>query len=144
MSCIICKVAPAPVQELQAAIDVLQAEQAAQREAISAFVAQLARADAQLQACTGAVEVLTEQHSAADSELHSMRSAMTEQQVHLTGLAAECDRRHETAMRMQQTMATETALLGQQVTTPLLRLENAARIVPSSPSGPLRTPHWMV
>ena len=126
MSCIICltmpgdcEVTPARVQALQAAMDALQAEQAAQREAISAFKAQLTTADNQLQACTGAVEVLTEQHGAADTQLRSMHSAMTEQQVHLTELAAECDRRHETAMKMQQTTATEAALLGQQVCTPL-------------------------
>ncbi len=100
-------------------MDALQAEQTNQREAIGAFTAQLATADTQLQACTGAVGVLTVQHGAADSQLHSMRSAMTEQQVHLTELAAECDRRHETAMKLQQTMATETASLCQQVTTPL-------------------------
>ena len=96
-------------------MEALQCEQASQREAISSFTAQLAAVDTNLQVCMGAVEVMTEQQGAAGSQLQSVHMAMREQQTHMIELAVECDRRHETAMKMQQTAATEMALIGKQV-----------------------------
>ena len=120
----------AVVQELQAVMDALRGEQANQREAIGTFTARLAAVDNKLQLCVDTMALLNKEHSMADNQLHSVRTAMTEQQAHLTELTIECDRRHETAMKMQQTMATETALIGQQVST------RAAIRSPDSASSP--------
>lgn len=85
-------------------MEVLQREQVAQREAISVFSTQL-------------VEAVNFADKATQEQLQSVHSAMADQQAHLGQLAAECDRRHETAMRLQQTVAAEAAGLGQQVGT---------------------------
>jgi len=103
------------VQELQATIEALQREQAIQREAISGFFGQLSAVSMNLEACMAATEALTQQRAAANVQLQSMRSIMTEQQAHMGQMASECDRRHETAMKLQQTVATETSLFSQQV-----------------------------
>ena len=103
------------VQELQATVEALQREQAVQHEAISGFTTQLAAVSVNLEACMAATEALTQQRAAANVQLQSMRSIMTEQQTHLSVMASECDRRHETAMKLQQTVATETSLFSQQV-----------------------------
>ena len=103
------------MQELQATIEALQREQAIQREAISGFFGQLSAVSMNLEACMAATEALTQQRAAANVQLQSMRSIMTEQQAHMVQMASECDRRHETAMKLQQTVATETSLFSQQV-----------------------------
>ena len=127
-------------------MDALQSEQASQREAISCFTAQLAAGDTDLQACMRAVEVMTEQHEVAGSQLHSVRMAMRGQQTHLTELAVECDRRHEAAMKIQHSAATETAILGQQVSTVRRKLYGrpAYCISPSSSSDVLCSLRRMV
>ena len=104
---------------MQTALDALQREQAAQREAISGFTAGLAAAEAKSQACMEVIDALAERHSAADSQLRSMGAAVKQQQAQLIELAAECDRRHETAMKMQQTAATMMSQFSRQVRTPL-------------------------
>ena len=104
---------------MQTALDALQREQAAQREAISSFMAGLEAAEAKSQACMEVVDTLAERHSAADSQLRSMTAAVKQQQAQVIELAAECDRRHETAMKMQQTAATEMSLFSRQVRTSL-------------------------
>lgn len=133
------EVASAAAQELQKAMNALRGEQATQSKAIGGFAAQLAAADIKLQSCVGAVAVLSEEHTAADARLHSMRTVVTEHQAHLTELAAECDRRHETAMKMQQTMATETALLTQQVSPVVRQQKVGVCIVPSRSEFPVHS-----
>ena len=47
-----------------------------------------------------------------------MQKALAQQGENLGELAAECNRRHKAAMRLQQTVASETALLTRQVSLP--------------------------
>ena len=47
-----------------------------------------------------------------------MQKALAQQGENLGELAAECNRRHEAAMRLQQTVASETAVLTQHVSLP--------------------------
>ena len=103
------------VQDLQGAIESLQTEQALQCKAFSTFTAEFVAVSSGMQNCQHSADALTKQQAQAAARLDSMQAAVATQQAHISELLAECNRRHETAMRLQQTAATETALLSQQV-----------------------------
>ena len=107
------------MQDLQRTVETLQAEQASQCKAFSDFTAELVAATSGMQSCQHSTDALTQQQAHAAARLDSMQAAVAKQQAHLSELLAECSRRHETAMRLQQTAATETALLSQQVSETL-------------------------
>lgn len=116
------------VQDLQGAIESLQTEQALQCKAFSTFTAEFVAVSSGMQNCQHSADALTKQQAQAAARLDSMQAAVATQQAHITELLAECDRRHETAMRLQQTAATETALLSQQASRFLHHLQAEAAI----------------
>ena len=120
---------PLKAQDLQGAIETLQAEQASQCKAFSTFTAELVAVSSGMQSCQHSADALTKQQAQAAARLDSMQAAVAMQQAHIAELLAECDRRHETAMRLQQTAATEAALLSQQVSESLDYIMNK-RTVP--------------